>query len=52
MKVTKNRVWNLIMQEADKIKTRSHDHKEMLFKLSALPATISKQVEELTNEKI
>jgi len=49
MKLTKNRLYNEIMQEVDKIQARSHDEKEMLFKLDGLAGKIRKIVTDKYN---
>lgn len=44
MKLTKNRLYNLVMQEVDKIAGRSGDVEQMKFKLSSLPANVSRAI--------
>lgn len=50
MKVTKNRFYVLIMNEADKIVNRSNNVAEMKFKLSALPAKVMKEIDKMEKE--
>ena len=51
MKLTKNRLWSIIMQEADRIQEHSIDVKEMQFKLSALPANVIRLVKKLEEDE-
>lgn len=42
--MTKNKLWNLIMQEADKIQEESNDVEEMKFKLAGLYGRVLKKL--------